>query len=52
MAWTHHFLGTEMVMGENCSPEEYKTFYYKEQEIVKWILYDQESPCKGMDEQI
>ena len=45
--WTHHFTGNEMAIGENCTSEDYKGFYYEEQRMVEWILYDEKSPCKG-----
>ena len=47
MPWTHHFTGKEIVLWEKCTSQEHKDFFYKELEIVRWIIYDDKSPCYG-----
>ena len=48
MPWTHHFIGSKIVLEEKCTSKEYEDFYYREQEIVKWITYNPLSPCNGI----
>ena len=47
MPWTHHFTGNEIVLWEKCTSQEYEDFFYRELEIVKWIIYNKKSPCDG-----